>query len=385
MSAMWSGKAWLPTICLSFAAFVFNTTEFVPIALLSDIAKDLQITEPQAGTLITIYAWYVALFSLPLMLACAKVERRKLLGILFVIFIMSHCAAGLADSYTTLLISRLGIATAHAVFWSITVPLAVRLAPKGGAAKALSLIATGSSLAMVLGLPLGRTIGLWFGWRTTFWVIAIIATLTALVAMKVLPKLGSKESGSVRSIKLLFKKQALVHLYALTAVIVTAHFILYTYIEPFLMQMRAFSEGLSTMALLLYGLAGIVGSLLYAKANAHGFVRNMFAPIIGIIASLFLISFAPFHYYPLLILLLWGMTFMLFNLNSQERVIRFAQEATDVAMSLYSGIFNIGIGLGAMLGGLVIAQWGMSALSFAGVLIAFTTLYFCYYVSREDL
>ncbi|HIU64129.1 MAG TPA: MFS transporter, partial [Candidatus Avacidaminococcus intestinavium] len=112
MSAMWSGKAWLPTICLSFAAFVFNTTEFVPIALLSDIAKDLQITEPQAGTLITIYAWYVALFSLPLMLACAKVERRKLLGILFVIFIMSHCAAGLADSYTTLLISRLGIATA---------------------------------------------------------------------------------------------------------------------------------------------------------------------------------------------------------------------------------------------------------------------------------
>ena len=127
-------KEWLPVICLSFSAFVFNTTEFVPIALLTDIARDLNITEAQTGTLITGYAWYVAIFSLPLMLFCAKFERRKLLFVLFVLFTVSHLLSAVADSFGLLLASRLGIATAHSVFWSITVPLSVRLAPVGESA-----------------------------------------------------------------------------------------------------------------------------------------------------------------------------------------------------------------------------------------------------------
>lgn len=143
-------REWLPVIVLMCCTFVFNTSEFIPIGLLSDIAADFGITEARAGLLITVYAWVVALVSLPLMLAVARMEcRRLMLGVLG-LFIASHVLSGLSSSYAMLMASRIGVACAHAVFWSIVSPLAVRVAPKGAQSAALGLIITGTSIAMIV-------------------------------------------------------------------------------------------------------------------------------------------------------------------------------------------------------------------------------------------
>jgi len=376
--------AWSRVLALAVAAFIFNTTEYMPVGLLSDIGHSFGMESAQAGIMLTIYAWIVALMSLPLMLMTSNTDRRVLLIAIFGLFTFSHVLAFFAWSFDVLLLSRAGVALAHALFWSITASLAVRLAPPGKRAQALSLIATATALASVLGLPLGRIIGQAFGWRSTFLAIGVGALVLLGLILKIMPRVPSEHTGSPKSLPDLLRRPALVGLYVLAVAVVTAHFTAFTYIEPFVEKVAGFDQSFATLLLLIFGIAGITGSIIFGKSGEKRLSPLLTGSIALLSICLLLLASVAASKAGLIVLgLFWGMAFMMIGMGMQMKVLTLAPDATDVAMAMFSGIFNIGIGAGALLGNKVSLDLSMSSVGYIGAIPAVAALVLAVAIFRK--
>lgn len=373
-----SFSRWLPLVGLTFAVFVFNTSEFMPIGLLTDIATDLNISEARAGLLISVYAWVVAIMSLPLMIKASKMELKRLLLSIIALFVVSHVGSALAEGYYTLMLSRIGVACAHSIFWSIASPLAVRTVPDGKRALALSAIATGSSVAMVVGLPLGRVIGLYVGWRMAFMSIAIISALIFVFILVVFPKLQSRGKFAFKQLPELLHNRVLVGVFIMSVLFATAHYTCYSYIEPFLGKVAAMSPETVTLVLIVFGGSGMLGSIAFSKYYMTNPRRFILAVTLGPALCMMMLQAATAGMaYTLAVCILWGAMATAFNIAFQDNTIRFAPEnATSIGMSIFSGIFNLGIGSGAYVGELVVSRLSIEYIGYAGGAIGIiATLY----------
>lgn len=370
---------WLPLLGLTFCTFVFNTSEFMPIGLLSDIANDLNISDARAGMLISIYAWVVALMSLPLMIIVSKMELKRLLLTIIAVFVLSHVASALAEGYYTLMFSRIGVACSHAIFWSIVSPLAVRIVPADKRAFALSMVATGSSIAMVVGLPLGRVVGLYLGWRMTFLSIGVISALIFIYIAAMLPKVPSRGKFSVKRLPALLHNRVLLGVFIMSVLFATAHYTGYSYIEPFLGRVAGFTPDIVTLVLIVFGGSGMLGSIAFSKyymSNPRRFVAvATVAPALCLLLmQVSAVSLASV----LAVCVVWGAMATAFNIAFQDNVMRFApEEATSVAMSIFSGIFNLGIGSGAYIGGVVVTHLSLGSIGYAGGVIGLLAAFYC--------
>ncbi len=353
--------AWGPVILLALSAFVFNTSEFAPVGLLAALGQSFDMSAVAIGPMLTVYAAVVALASLPAVLLFARFERRRLLLGLMALFVASHAVTAWAPSYPVLLAGRIGIALAHALFWAITPAMVVRLAPAGQGAKASGLLSTGTVLALVLGIPLGRIVGQLLGWRVTFALIGLVTLVLMLGLWRGLPTLPAQRGGSWRSLPGLFRNKALMWLYGLTTLLVTAHYAVYTYLEPLLQQHFGFAPGVTTAMLLVFGGSGLFGSMLFGRyQSAHA--RSLLAlsvAVVGVCVALLPLFGA--HLWLLTgLCVVWGSAMMLMGLSLQSKGLKLAPDATDVAMAIYSGLFNVGIGGGALLGSLLAARYGVA-------------------------
>ena len=362
-------RQWLPLIAIVICVFIVNMSEFMPIGLLTDIATDFDISESKAGLLISFYAWAVAILSLPIMLLLRKMEYRRMFLMTIALFAFFQILSGISSSYGMLMASRIGVAVAHSIFWSIATPLAVRVVPPELQKLALSAVATGTSVAMIAGLPLGRIIGLALGWRMTFIVIAVVSIVALVLLIFVFPRLDNPGTFTLRRLPGLLSNRVLIGIYVMLAIYVTGYYTGYSYIEPFLQQIAGFSETMTTVALTVFGAFGIVGSILFTKFYDRTRFRFMMMALLG--AAVCLLLLRPSVISMLLVLAVcafWGLFATCFNVAFQNETLRASPEdGTAISMSLFSGIFNVGIASGSLIGGWVTdSSAGVGSIGFVG-------------------
>ncbi len=380
-------RSWLPLLGLTFAVFVFNTSEFMPIGLLSDIASDLHITASRAGLLISVYAWMVAIMSLPLMIIASRMEMKRLMLTVVAVFMLSQLGSSLASGYYTLMASRIGVACAHSVFWSIVSPMAVRTVPENRRAFALSMVATGSSVAMVVGLPLGRVIGISVGWRMTFFIIAVIAAVILLFLAVVFPRVESRGSFSLGKMPALLRNRVLVGIFIMSVLFATAHYTAYSYIEPFLASVGGMNPGTITLTLIIFGASGVLGSIAFTRwYTAHRYAFIAVTTAVPAITLLLLLPASCSFWAIVAVCVVWGAMATAFNVAFQDNTMKYAPaEATSIAMSIFSGIFNLGIGSGAYIGGFVVSHMSLSLIGVAGGVVGIVATAYCLFRLFPDM
>ena len=374
-------KEMLPLVGMTISAFIFNTSEFMPIGLLTDIAGSFSISESKAGMLITVYSWIVMLLSLPLILLVSKIDFRKLFMGTIALFGICQIMSVLAPSYGVLMASRIGVACTHAIFWSIASPVAIRLVNEEHRSFALSMVVTGTSIATIAGLPLGRLVGQYMGWRVTFLIVGIIAFAVLVYMAFVFPKIASGEQFHVKDLPAL-----LICLYVQTILFVLGYYTVYSYIEPFMQQVAKLQNNVITIVLLIFGATGLLGSYLFSKL----YDRHRFAFIGTVMATLlaWLLLLLPASKSLATMVILcafWGITAMAFNVTTQSEVIRSVDEkGAAVATAIYSGLFNLGIGGGSWIGGIVCDKGAISYIGFVGAVFAvISVLFFAFVLLRK--
>ncbi len=371
-------RQWLPLCGIVLCVFVFNMSEFMPIGLLTSISTDLGISESQTGTIISLYAWAVAILSVPLMLILNKMQYRPMLLLFVGLFAVFQILSGLANDYYTLVAARLGVAVAHAVFWSIAAPLAVKVVEPRYRLAALSAVATGTSIAMIVGLPLGRVIGLALGWRMTFYSIAAVTMMTFVLLLAVFPKVQNPGTFSARKLPGLFKDRVLLGIYLLIALFVTGYYTGYSYIEPFLLDVVGMSPELVTLALTLFGFAGIGGSILFSKRYGKKKYLYLFISPGGVLLVMALLDYIAFSTVLVFVACAaWGFCgTMTTTAYQNEAILASPEDATPVAIAMFSGIFNVGIALGSIIGGFVVSVPGIETLGANGAFFVLLAVVF---------
>jgi DHA1 family L-arabinose/isopropyl-beta-D-thiogalactopyranoside export protein-like MFS transporter len=364
-------RPWLPLMGLVLCVFMFNMSEFMPIGILTNIAGDLQVSESTAGLIISFYAWAVALLSLPMMLIFVKMEYKRLMILMVSLFALFQFVSGIATSYEMLMAARIGVAVAHSVFWAIVTPMAIMSVPKHYYRLAISAVAAGTSMAMILGLPLGRIIGLSLGWRMSFMTIAIIAVVAAIILIVVLPRMDNPGTFTLKRLPEILKNRVLISIYILVAVFVTGHYTGYSYIEPFLGEISGMSESMITAVLTIIGVAGILAGIVFARYYDRSKTFFMVVSVSGALACLIMFWLLPeYHYILLAVSLFWGLCVTLFTTAFQNETIKAASaDGVTVATALMSGIFNLGIAMGSITGGFVMDNMGTSEIPLVGAVI----------------
>jgi DHA1 family inner membrane transport protein len=370
-------------LALTAGAFGIGTTEFVIMGLLLQVSADLHVSIAAAGLLISGYALGVAVGAPLLTIATRRISRKTVLLSLMAIFTLGNIACALAPSYETLMAARVITSLAHGTFFGVGSVVATGLVAPEKRASAIAVMFTGLTAATMLGVPAGAWLGLHFGWRSTFWAVALIGVLALAVLALFVPRDRSAEAQAPAPLReelaVLARPQVLLGL-AMTVLGYAGVFVVFTYIQPLLTRITGLPGSAVSPLLLLFGGGLAVGNILGGKLAD----RALMPAVLGTLAALALVLavMQPALQSGVTAAVFVGVLGIAAFATVAPLQLRVLEQAAGAGQNLASSLniaaFNLGNALGAWVGGAVIERgpglgalgWVAALLTLAGLAIA---------------
>ncbi|MGB7196011.1 MFS transporter [Collimonas pratensis] len=361
----------LPLFALAVAAFGIGTTEFVIMGLLPDVARDLGVTIPAAGMLVTGYALGVTIGAPIVAIATANMPRRTALLSLIGLFIIGNVLCALSPNYAVLMLARVVTAFCHGAFFGIGSVVAAGLVPPNRRAQAIALMFAGLTLANVLGVPFGTALGQQLGWRSTFWAVTVIGVLAAIALALWLPKKIEMQKTSLLQEFAVLKDRQVVMVLAISALASASLFSVFTYITPILEDVTGLTPHAVTLVLLVFGLGLTVGSALGGKLADWRLLPSLIGFLLALALVLTVFTLTMRTPLPAVVtIFVWGVLAFAIVPPLQVLVVERASAAPNLASTLNQGAFNLGNAGGAWFGGMAIgAGFQLTSLPYVGVVL----------------
>lgn len=357
----------LPILLLSAAGFTVLTTEFVIVGLLPGIARDLEVSIPQAGLLVTLFAFTVACFGPFLTAYFARFERKKLFVTVMVLFALANTLAALSPNIYVMSIARLIPALGLPVFWALASETAVDLVGPEHAGRAMAKITFGIVCATVFGIPVGTLVADAVGWRMAFCMLAVLALAKALLLFVYLPNIQvTRQDASLRQQMRILRSPVLQGHVLLSVLVFSGMFTAYTYLADILERLAGFNGTVVGWCLMAFGAVGLIGNSLGGRAvDKHPLMASIVFCAFMVAGMVALIPSIHSPVFLAMALATWGITQAALFLVSHVRVMKAAEGATAFGASLNISGANLGIGLGAIVGGRMIDSFGLQSLGYA--------------------
>jgi predicted MFS family arabinose efflux permease len=324
----------LSLLALFTAGFLGILNETVPAGLLPEMSASLGLSESVAGQTITVYALATALTAIPLNAALKNLGRRTLLVSALGVFASANLVIALENSFTVVLIARVAAGVAAGLIWSNIGGIAARLVPENARGKAIAIALAGTPAALSLGLPAGTVLGDATSWHATFGAMAALGVALIAWVFASVPNLAAEPTGGRVSFLAILRAPGVRTILWVVAGFITAHNLLYTYIEPLASRSGA---GQIQWVLLVFGFAVVLGVAFVSPTILY----------LGVAA--------------------WGLGFGGSATLFVTAGIRAA--GTDGVQAAVVTVFNLSIAAGGVLGGLLLAGLGVLSIPWASVAI----------------
>jgi DHA1 family inner membrane transport protein len=356
---------------LAVGGFAIGTTEFATMSLLPYFSRDLGISAPVAGHVISAYALGVVLGAPLIAVLAARISRRSLLIGLMLLFALANGLTGLAPSYHWMLLLRFISGLPHGAYFGVAMLVAASLVPNEKRAQAAARVLLGLTIATVIGVPAANWLGLVVGWRWGFVVVAGLSLLTAtLVALYAPHQPPAKGASPLTELGALKNSQVWLTL-GIGAIGFGGMFSVYTYLATTLLEVTHVSAAVAPLVFSVFGIGMTVG-LITVPRFAHGnLMRTAGLLLVWSAVMLALYTFAAFN--------IWTITLAVFAIGLggalgpilQTRLMDVAGEAQTLAAALNHSAFNVANALGPLLAGAVIATgYGVQSSGIVGAVLA---------------